>query len=129
MIDTILLTPSTLPISTNEKFSALFSLGISIMEFMLKQRNSLIMDRLPVYLQQYRYLLQQLCVHGNCDLNLAMSEVQVLGDCAHMLEKLTNMLIQNRKHVTRVVPYLIAYFLNLFEQFSLPSNIRVNLFD
>lgn len=95
------------------------------MEYLLKQRNSLIMDRLPMYLQQYRYLLEQLCVHGNSDLKLALDQIQIIADCAHMLEKLTNMLIQNKKHVTRVAPYLVADFLNIFERFSLPSNIRV----
>lgn len=78
-----------------------------------------------MYLQQYRCLLQKLCAHGNSDLKLALDEIQNLADCAHMFEKLTNMLIQNRKHVTRVAPYLIADFLNIFERFSLPSNIRV----
>lgn len=96
------------------------------MESLLKYRNSPIMDRLPAYLQQYRYLLEQLCIRSNCDLNLKMDEIQILSDCAHMLEKLTNMLIQNRKHVTRVAAYVIADFLHLFEQYTLPSNIRVS---
>lgn len=118
--------PSTLLSNEKQNFSSLFALSVSIMEFFLKHRNSFIMDRLPAYLHQYRCLLQQLCVHGNSDLNLTIDEVQIIADCAYMLEKLTNMLIQNRKHLLRVAPYLMADFLNVFEKFSLYSNIKVS---
>lgn len=126
MIDIIVSTPSVLLNSAKQNFSSVFALCISIMEYLLKQRNPLIMDRLPIYLQQYRYFLQQICIHGNCDLNLSIDELYVLADCAYMLERLTNMLVFNRKHLQRVAPYVIADLLFNFEQYTLPSNIRVS---
>lgn len=126
MIDTILSTPSLLLTKTNQHFSSTFALGVSIMESFFKYQNALIMDRIPAYLQQYRYLVEQLCINANCDLNLKPDEIDALSDCAYMLEKFTNMLTQNRKHLLRVIPYLIADFLHFFEQFTLPSNIKVS---
>lgn len=124
--DVILSTPSALLNAAKQDFFATFQLGISLLDLLLKHRNATIMDRLPMYLQQYRHLMKQLCEHGNCNLNLNTNDQLLLSDCAHMLEKLTNSLVQNRKHVIRVAPYLIADFLYLFEQFTLFPNMKIH---
>lgn len=124
--DVILSTPSALLKAAKKDFFDTFKLGLSLLESLLKHRNAAIMDRLPMYLQQYRHLLKQLCEHGNSNLSLNTNDQLLLSNCAHMLEKLTNSLVQNRKHVIRVAPYLIADFLFLFEQFTLFPNIKVS---
>lgn len=126
MIDIIVSALSMLLNTVRNDFCAVFTLCMSVMESLLKYRNMAIMDRLPMYLQQYRHLLQQLCIHGNSDLNLETEDVLLLADCAHLVEKLTNILVQNKKHLIRVAPYLIADFLFLFERFTLFPNIKVS---
>lgn len=127
MTDTFLCIPSALLIKTTKEFAATFVVGASLMESLLKHRNAFIMDRLPTYLQQYRYLMRQLCVHARSDLDLDADELNALSNCAHVMEKLTNSLVQNGKPMIRVAPYLIADLLSLFEEFTLYANVKVSL--
>lgn len=122
------LTLSTVSPLTTQNFTETFPQSISIMYSLLKYRNPLIMDLLPSYLQLYRQLLRELCARGHADLNLSSSEVQAVANCAHQLEKLTTALVSNGKHVMRLVPYVIADFLNMYERFNLYHDVKVRRF-
>ncbi|KAL1518219.1 hypothetical protein ABEB36_001877 [Hypothenemus hampei] len=90
------------------------NMSISIMETALKYRNPLIVDRLPVFLQQYR------CVLG------AVTSLD--ADHAHALEKLTrNMATKCKKDLARIGVFLLADILNYYERFDLQPAVKLHL--
>lgn len=115
-------------IMLKKPFFPAFNSSISLMQGLLKHRNPLIMDRLPPYLQQYRLLLKELCLQGDANLNLGVSQVQKVADCAHLLEKLTKNLIACSRDVGRISPYLIADILGQYEAVTLYPNVKVHIF-
>lgn len=98
------------------------------MEILLKNRKAFIMDRLPTFLQQYRFLLQKLCVKSNAnDVNSDDVDVQKLSDCAHQLERLTKNLVVCQKDMARIAMYSIADILRFYEQITIYPNVKVNI--
>lgn len=84
------------------------------------------MDRLPVFLQQYRVLLKAVSSKSNSD--VSDLDVKVAGDCVHRLEKLTKNLAANKKDMSRIACFLIADILERYEQINLYPNVKVNFF-
>lgn len=111
--------------NNNLDFYSVHSLAISILVTLLKYRKSLILDRLPPFLQHYRWILRNVCKKGNTDLNLDDNEVRQVSDCAHQLEKLTRTLVGFPKDMGRIAMYLVADILNQYEQIALYPNIKV----
>lgn len=97
-----------------------------ILEGLLKFRKILIVDRLPSFLLQYRTLLKHLCKNSDTKLNLDIPKLQELSKCAHKMEKLTKTLIEFKKHIARISPYIICDFLKEYERCSFYTNIKVN---
>lgn len=116
-------TPAILISKKPENFPSTFTQAVSLLEFQLKHRNPIVMDRLPVFLQQYRVLLKAVCFKSNSD--QPELDVKVAGDCAHRLEKLTKSLVANKKDMSRIALFLIADILERYEQINLYPNVKV----
>ncbi|XP_018577936.1 uncharacterized protein LOC108916212 [Anoplophora glabripennis] len=106
---------------------SIFSLSITQLEFLLKYRKPLIMDRLPCFSQIYRILLKNLCERSNANLNLEGSAIKEVSDDSHQLEKLTKSLVLNHKDMARIAVYLIADILQHYEQINLHPNVKMHL--
>lgn len=126
-MDFLLLTVSILMEKQLVSFIVIFNLCISIMENLLKYRNLLIMDRLPPYLLQYRLLLKKLCHHSSSKYTLHEKEVQQVSDCAHKLEKITKILVECTKDMSRIALYLIADILGCYEQDIVYPTVKVRI--
>lgn len=88
------------------------------------------MDYLPSYLQRYRSLLTELCIHSNSDLKLNEHNLQMIADCALKFEKLTRNLVSCNKPIMRISPFLIADILKQYEKITLYPTVKVrNFFD
>lgn len=106
-------------------FVLIHTLSISMLSNFLKYRKSLILDRLPPFLQHYRNILRNLCKKADSNLNLEENEVRQLADCAHQLEKLTRTLVGFPKDMGRIGMYLIADILDQYEQITLYPIVKV----
>lgn len=125
LMDLILLSINIFMSNENIDFHVIHSLSISLLVCLLKHRKSLILDRLPPYLQHYRNILKNLCEKSNSALKLEENEVKQLADCAHQLEKLTRLLVSFPKDMKRIGMYLIADILEQYEQVTLWPNVKV----
>lgn len=126
IIDVIISTPAILIARKPPNFALTFTQAVSLLELQLKHRNPVVMDRLPVFLQQYRVLLKSVSSKSNSD--VSDLEVKVAGDCVHRLEKLTKSLAANKKDMSRIACFLIADILERYEQINLYPNVKVNFF-
>lgn len=126
LIDLLLISINSFLMNINQNFHLIHSLVISMLSTLLKYRKSLILDRLPPFLQNYRSILKNLCKKSNSDLNLNDNDIRQLSDCAHQLEKLTRILVGFPKDMGRIAMYLIADILNQYEQITLYANVKVN---
>ncbi|VEN36942.1 unnamed protein product [Callosobruchus maculatus] len=97
------------------------------MSLLLKFRKPLMMDRLPVYLRQYRLILNVICEHGKADLCLQEVEIRQISDCAHLLEKLTKSLVSCQKDICRISLYLLGDILHQYEKVTLYTDIKMHL--
>jgi len=127
LVEAILITVSIIISSPWGNFTTNFTLCISLMETLLKYRNPLTMDYLPPYLQRYRALLTNLCTKSNSNLKLDLKGIQEVADCAHKLEKLTNILVACNRPIARISPYLIADILKQYEEITLYPNVKMHL--
>ncbi|XP_066147731.1 uncharacterized protein [Euwallacea fornicatus] len=130
IIDILLSTPSIImlrPIDTKQ-FELTFALTISILDMFLKHRNPIVMDRLPVFLQQYRVLLKTVTLKSNSDSGEEEClEEKKAADCVHRLEKLTRNLVPCKKDMGRIAVFLIADILKRYEQINLYPNVKLHL--
>lgn len=126
IIDVIISTPAILIARKPPNFALTFTQAVSLLELQLKHRNPVVMDRLPVFLQQYRVLLKSVSSKSNSD--VSDLDVKVAGDCVHRLEKLTKNLAANKKDMSRIACFLIADILERYEQINLYPNVKVNFF-
>jgi len=126
IIDVIISTPAILIARKPPNFALTFTQAVSLLELQLKHRNPVVMDRLPVFLQQYRVLLKAVSSKSNSD--VSDLDVKVAGDCVHRLEKLTKNLAGNKKDMSRIACFLIADILERYEQINLYPNVKVNFF-
>lgn len=124
-MDLLLIGVNVFMSNENTDFYQIHSLAISLLVCFLKHRKSLILDRLPPYLQHYRNILKNLCEKSNSDINLEENDVRQLADCAHQLEKLTRFLVSFPKDMGRIGMYLIADILEQYEQVTLYPNVKV----
>ncbi|CAH0548101.1 unnamed protein product [Brassicogethes aeneus] len=124
MIDIFLLTPSLILRQNAPQFVRTYTQSISILESLLKCRKPLVVDRLPVYLQQYGLLLDGLCAVSDADKN---GDAQLLSDCAHSFEKLTRQLVECKKDMGRMAMYLVADILGKYEKVTLHVNVKLHL--
>lgn len=120
----IISTPAILIAKKPSNFLLTFTQAVSLLELQLKHRNPVVMDRLPVFLQQYRVLLKAVSAKSNSD--ASDLEVKVAGDCVHRLEKLTKNLVANKKDMSRIACFLIADILERYEQINLYPNVKVS---
>ncbi|XP_022913504.2 uncharacterized protein [Onthophagus taurus] len=127
MIDEIFRSITILFLNPPTTLPTIFKPSIQILILLLKHRAPLITDRLPPFLQKYRLLLTHLCKSGDSSLNLQAPAIEELADCAHQLEKLTNMIVACGKHVQRITPYLVADILKQYESISLYTNIKMHI--
>ncbi|XP_066255929.1 uncharacterized protein [Euwallacea similis] len=130
IIDTLLSTPSIIMLHPFDpkQFESAFALAISILEMFLKHRNPIVMDRLPVFLQQYRVVLKTVTLKSNSDGGKEEClEVKKAADCMHRLEKLTRNLVACKKDMGRIVVFLIADILKRYEQINLYPNVKLHL--
>ncbi|KAJ8949965.1 hypothetical protein NQ318_002373 [Aromia moschata] len=127
MVDILILSITLIMSKEKCDFQKTFNATISLLEHLLKHRKSLVMDRLPPYLQQYRIILRCLCQKSDSDLNLEDRSVRKISDCAHQLEKLTRNLVSCQKDMGRIAMYLIADILEQYEQITLVSNVKIHL--
>lgn len=125
-MDLLLISINFFTSNKNIDFYQIHSLAISLLVCFLKHRKSLILDRLPSYLQHYRNILSNLCEKSNSDINLKENEVRQLADCSHQLEKLTRLLVSFPKDMGRIGMYLIADILKQYEQVALYPNVKVH---
>lgn len=123
----LLMTPTILMKSCEKDFEGAFSLSISILEMFLKTRNAIVMDRLPVYLQQYRVLLKAITTRSNSDESSADKiDLKTASDCVHRLEKLTKSLVACKRDMGRIAVFLIADILERYEKINLYPNVKVS---
>ncbi|CAH2005718.1 unnamed protein product [Acanthoscelides obtectus] len=126
LVHLLLLQPVKFLNSCND-FQKGCSRALSLMSSLLRFRKPLIMDRLPVYLRQYRLILNAICEHANTELRLQEAEIRQISHCAHQLEKLTNDLVSCQKDISRISVYLIADLLRHYENFTLYSDVKMHL--
>lgn len=113
--------------STEGNFQKMFSLCVKTLELLMKSRKALIMDRLPSFLQQYRFLLKKLCKRSNSNEVIGENNVQKLSDCAHQLERLTIWLVSCEKDMARIAMYLIADILGYYEEITIYPSVKVTI--
>ncbi|XP_057669503.1 uncharacterized protein LOC130901874 [Diorhabda carinulata] len=127
LIDVLILSAT---ISLNKEqidFKESYTLAISLLSNLLKYRKSIIMDRLPPYLKQFRMLLKTLCSKSNADETTEEEVVQQLSDCAFQLEKLTKNLVVHQKDMSRIAMYIIADTLEQYEKINIFPKVKMHL--
>ncbi|CAG9833695.1 unnamed protein product [Diabrotica balteata] len=127
MADILILTVTVLLNKENIDFHQSCTLSISLLSNLLKYRKSLILDRLPPYLQEYRALLKKICFESNADIPKEEDVVRQLADCAFQLEKLTKSLVVYQKDMSRIAMYLIADVLDQYEKVTILPNVKMHL--
>ncbi|XP_028150875.1 uncharacterized protein LOC114344224 [Diabrotica virgifera virgifera] len=127
MADILILTVTVLLNKENIDFQQSCTLSISLLSNLLKYRKSLIMDRLPPYLQEYRGLLKKICSESNADIPKEEDVVRQLADSAFQLEKLTKSLVVYQKDMSRIAMYLIADVLDQYEKVTILPIVKMHL--
>ena len=112
--------------NTYSSFCKSYSSCVVIMQALLKYRKPLVMDRLPPFLQQYRTLLTELCKRSDSGRLSNQFDSQQLADCAHQLERLTKVLVDCGKYMSRISMYLIADILHQYEVVTIHPNVKVS---
>lgn len=118
----LLMTKSTL------QFSDAFMHCVAILDNLLRDKKSMIMNRLPSYLQQYRLLFTELCNKSDTKLNLHVTDIATFALCSHKLERLSRNLILCTKDMSRIAPYLICDILNVFQKINIYPEVKVIAF-
>ncbi|KAF5276751.1 hypothetical protein FQR65_LT16201 [Abscondita terminalis] len=127
LLEAVLMTVSLTAKDKHDFFVDSFNLSLSLLESLIKNRKTLVVDFIPMYMQRYRKLLNHLCINSDRDSNLSHDDVQNVANCSHKFEKLTKSLVAYERDLSRICPNIIADILKQFEQRTIYSNVKVHL--
>ncbi|XP_069682765.1 unhealthy ribosome biogenesis protein 2 homolog [Periplaneta americana] len=111
---------------TTPEILMLCSVSLRLLQTLLSCRESLVLDCIPSFVQCYQQLLQNIAAQGNMDMNHSPTKVQECADCAHRLERVTNMLKERKAHFVRIGAYIIADLLQQFESYKFYPQVKIH---
>ncbi|KAJ9592670.1 hypothetical protein L9F63_015666, partial [Diploptera punctata] len=104
---------------------ASYSAWLRLLQTLMKQRQTLVLDRIPSFVNCYREIVKSTAIIGRMEKGYTPAQVQQCASCAQRLERLTNCFKDHKAHFARVAPYLIADLLQMFETYTFYPQVKV----
>lgn len=101
-------------------------MGLRLLITLLNNRDALVHDRIPSFLQRFRFLLTTIAatcqVNEQSDTNVWLPYMK----SAYDIERLSQTIVKHDVHFARVAPNIICHLISCFEVYTLPSVIKMH---